>query len=125
MDLNTRMKNFVEKNLDVAANDLKRNLNPDKVCTESLNKKLDSKVKPISDQLQKISSYGEIVPGKFELNCDAPLIPYQYQKFFNINKISNQESIGNVENFISSFSTMGMEENSSYMRIYPPPHILL
>jgi hypothetical protein len=70
-------------------------------------------------------SYGEIVPSKCELNCDSPLIPYQYQKNFNIYKISNQENIGNMDNFCYSHSLMGIEENSSYMKIYPPPHILL
>jgi hypothetical protein len=124
VDINSRMKNFVDKSLDTT-NDLKKTLIPEKVCTESISKKLDYKIKQNTDQIPKVSSYGEIVPGKYELNCDAPLVPYQYQKFFNINKISNQEVIGNVDNFIFSFSTMGMEENSSYMRIFPPPHILL
>lgn len=77
------------------------------------------------EELLRPPSYAEIVPSKCELNCDAPLIPYQYQKIFDIKKISNQENIGNLDNFCYSFSLMGLEENSSYMRIFPPPHILL
>ena len=100
-------------NLNLLNKELNKNYNKEKDCLDT------------NKGIIRSSSYGEIVPSKCELNCYAPIIPYQYQKIFNINKISNQENIGHLDNFIYSFSLMEIQENTSYMTIYPPPHILL
>lgn len=103
-----------------------KELNKNGLKEKNYNDIKKTSIKIISkEQLLRAYSYGEIVPSKCELNCDAPLIPYQYQKSFNIKKISNQETIGNIDNFCFSFYSKKQEENSSYMKIYPPPHILL
>lgn len=119
------MKQISNNNTEISPNDLKKGLTLDRNCGEALSKKIDSTAKLDKNELARNQSYGEIVPSKFELNCDAPLIPYQYQKNFNINKISNQDGLSTTEHFSYAFSLMGMEENSSYMRIFPPPHIIL
>ncbi len=114
--------NFNKLNINLANLEPNRNANKENNCAEDRKRitKQTDKEKNISS-----SAFGEIVPGKYELNCDAPLIPYQYDKIFNINKISNQENLGNIHNFIYSFGLMQMEKNSSYMRVSPPPHIIL
>ena len=116
------VSNISNPNGNLANKESNKNVIKDRICIDGKKgiPKLTDKV-----QLVRPQSYGEIVPSKCELNCDAPLIPYQYQKIFNINKISNQENYGNVDNFINSFRLMKIEDNCSYMKIYPPPHIIL
>lgn len=75
--------------------------------------------------ISTIQSYDEIVPRICELNCDAPTIPYQYVKIFNIKNISNQLYLGNSDDINFHFIKNSKEENSSYFKIGTPPHILM
>jgi len=124
VDINEKLKNLLNNRSIEVKKDSKK-INKDEKCCIETPKKSDLKLMINNNDLIKPPSYGEIVPSKCELNCDAPLIPYQYVKIFNIDKISNQDNIGNNDNFCAYLNLVKVEENSSYMRIYPPPHILL
>ena len=123
------MIQIMNKNIDKIVDSEKQNINTIqyKNKCECIDLKEEKKklLKNLNDEFPRIQSYGEVVPSKCELNCDAPIIPFQYQKIFNINHISNQNNIGNADNMNFNFIINSYEENSSYLKICTPPHILL
>lgn len=70
------------------------------------------------------SDYSTSIPKKTDLNVDAPAVPYNYIKPFNIETQSHQTQIGNKDylNIPHYFSEC---ENNSYRNIASPPHVNL
>jgi hypothetical protein len=89
---------------------------------EKFNKAVNSKINNL--ELVKSDSYSNIIPGKSELNSDAPVVPIHYLKPFNMNNNTRQNLIGNLE-FMSFPENLHFNENNSYKKISIPPHINL
>ena len=58
------------------------------------------------------------------MNCDAPIVPYEYHKTFDLKNYSNQSKIGNPE-FLHWNDTEYFGVKASYTKLSSPQHINL
>lgn len=64
------------------------------------------------------------MPKKCELNCDAPVVPGNYQKPYDINLQTQQTRLGNP-NYLKRNKKNNPSTDSSYTSISKAPHVNL
>lgn len=110
----------IENNLDLKNDD-------NRISTESTMSgasKNDSNGNNLNSDTIK-NENNDNLPRKTELNCDAPILPIEFERLINIRDFSNQRKIGNFESIDRNNDKDFSHVNSSYVKLSSPPHILL
>lgn len=109
------------ENIDLKLQIENSNTNTTKTQTDSVEKKS-------AENPNLLKDYSNLIPKKSDLNCDAPLIPGNYKKPFDIVTQSLQKTLGISEYIITKNVrefTNNHTENRSCKTIATPPHVNL
>lgn len=71
------------------------------------------------------SSYGELIPMKNQMNCDAPNLTLDFFRLVNLQDFSNQKNLGNYDYFEKTNENLYSHNNSCYINLRSPAHIFL
>lgn len=104
------------------------NKTPINLINNSINqiKQVQTKIKNCNfNNISVPSSYGELIPIKNQMNCDAPNLTLDFFRLINLKDISNQKNIGNYDYFEKANENLYSHNNSCYINLRSPAHIFL